>query len=72
MEEVKFWRQSLTDRERKEILFAETYKDSFEHGTDEHNRLMMIAHMAELLDRWETDVIEMSLLAAKEDDDLPD
>lgn len=47
---VENWRELLTERERAEVSLAETYKASYQHGTDGHNRLVLIAKMAETLD----------------------
>lgn len=47
------WRDQLTDRERKEVEFAELYAADFNHGTDGHNRLNLISLMAKLLDNKE-------------------
>ena len=47
------WREDLTDRERKEIEFAEDYAANFNHGTDGHIRLNLISMMAKLLDNKE-------------------
>ena len=41
----------LTDRDCKEIAFARLYASDFRHGTDGHNRLLIIAKLAELLER---------------------
>lgn len=44
------WTNELDERQCKEIAFARAYATSFSHGTDGHNRLLLIAKMAELLD----------------------
>jgi hypothetical protein len=46
------WRDGLDERQRAEIKLAEWYKLN-PHGTDGHNRLLLIAKMAELLDAKE-------------------
>lgn len=46
----------LSDRDRKEIDFARLYEADFGHGTDGHNRLLIIAKMARLLDYLEKNV----------------
>lgn len=44
------WRRTLSERQRKELLLAETYKRDFGHGTAGHNRLELIARLGEILD----------------------
>lgn len=39
---------TFTERELKEIYFALMYAYNFSHGTDGHNRLILIAKLAEL------------------------
>jgi hypothetical protein len=36
---------TLTEREQSEIKFALTYFDHFQHGTDGHSRLVLIAKL---------------------------
>jgi hypothetical protein len=45
------WEQYLDDRQLKELRFARLYAAEFAHGTDGHNRLMLIDLLATLLDR---------------------
>lgn len=47
------WESHLDQRETMEILFALKYADEFHHGTAGHNRLMLIAKLAKLLDIYE-------------------
>ncbi len=47
------WRSELDDRQNKEIDFANLYAADFHHGTDGHNRLLLIATLSGLLDRLE-------------------
>lgn len=44
------WREQLTERERMQIAWAETYAASFRHGATGHNDMLLIARLAELLD----------------------
>jgi hypothetical protein len=44
------WMKELDDRQRKEVEFARLYAGQFGHGTDGHNRLLLIAKLATLLD----------------------
>lgn len=44
------WRKELTERENKEVDFAFIYADLYNHGTDGHSRLTLIARLARLLD----------------------
>lgn len=39
----------FTEREMNEIEFAKVYEASFNHGTDGHNRLLLIAKLFEML-----------------------
>ena len=48
-----FWEQYLDERQLKELRFARLYAKEFAHGTDGHNRLMLINLLANLLDRAE-------------------
>jgi hypothetical protein len=45
------WADELDDRQRKEIELARLYATKYAHGTDGHHRLLLIAKLAELLDR---------------------
>jgi hypothetical protein len=47
----KAWETHLNERELKEVNFCREYAKNFAHGTDGHSRLMLIAKMAELLDK---------------------
>lgn len=44
---------SLNARQRSELAFAEVYVTEFNHNTDGHDRLTLIAKLAELLDEYE-------------------
>lgn len=44
------WRAARSDREQKEIRFAEVYTAEFSHGTTGHNALLLIVKLAEHLD----------------------
>lgn len=44
------WTDELNERQIKEVDFALVYDNSFNHGTAGHNRLLLIAKLAELLD----------------------
>lgn len=59
MESAKF-----TERELKEIFFALTYANGFAHGTDGHNRLMLIAKLAECVgDEYIRGLVEIAKVA---------
>lgn len=45
------WAQELDERQRKELSLARLYAKDYAHGTDGHSRLMLIAKLAELLDK---------------------
>lgn len=47
----KLWKTHFTDRQKKEIAFCVDYAKKYNHGTDGHIRLVLIAKMAELLDQ---------------------
>lgn len=53
VEHEQEWLKELDDRQRKEIEFALIYTDGFAHGTDGHNRLLLIAKLARMLDEAE-------------------
>jgi hypothetical protein len=46
----KTWRDELDERELKEVELALLYAKEFHHGTAGHNRLMLIAKLAAMLD----------------------
>jgi hypothetical protein len=48
---MKSWLDNFDDRQNKEIVFCEVYVKDFNHGTDGHNAKLIIAKMAELLDK---------------------
>ena len=48
---TEHWAAALTDRELAEINFAHVYATQFNHGTSGHNRLLLIAKLAETLDK---------------------
>lgn len=52
------WEALLSERDLSEMHFARLYAAEFHHGTDGHSRLMLLAKLAEMLDRVEreTDV----------------
>lgn len=39
----------LTERQIKEMIFALIYAEQFGHGTEGHNRLLLIAKLAQAL-----------------------
>lgn len=43
------WMDDLDERQRKEIRFARLYAEQFGHGTDGHNRLLLIARLSDKL-----------------------
>jgi hypothetical protein len=43
------WLNELDERQRKEVAFACVYRDHYAHGTDGHNRLLLIAKLFDLL-----------------------
>ena len=49
------WMVYLDERQIKEIVLARIYADDFNHGTDGHSRLILIARLADILDDMEQD-----------------
>ncbi len=47
------WQKELDERQRKEIALARIYAKDFSHGTDGHNRLLLLAKLADMLDKAE-------------------
>lgn len=45
------WMERFDERQRKEIEFSKLYAERFRHGTDGHNAKLIIAEMAEMLDK---------------------
>jgi hypothetical protein len=45
------WLDNLDERQQQEVRFARAYAAQYGHGTDGHHRLVLIAKLAELLDR---------------------
>lgn len=45
------WAIGFTKRELKEIQFCRIYARDFAHGTNGHNERLIIAKMADLLDK---------------------
>lgn len=48
---MTLWHSYFTERELKEIEFCNLYKSNFTHGTEGHNIRIIVAKMAELLDK---------------------
>lgn len=44
------WKVQLTDRERKEVEFCQQYAQNFNHGTDGHSRMLVVARLAQIID----------------------
>jgi hypothetical protein len=53
MEPMYEWQTLLDQRQRDEIELARWYAKGTKHGTDGHNRLMLLAKMADMLDEAE-------------------
>jgi hypothetical protein len=47
------WFNLIDERQQKEVNFARVYAADFKHGTDGHNRLLLIDKMAAMLDEQE-------------------
>lgn len=50
---IVHWTDSLTERQIKEVQFARDYVKNFNHGTNGHNALVLIALMADILDSYD-------------------
>lgn len=48
------WKDDLTERELKEIVFCRLYAERFNHGTDGHNIRLIVAKLSDLLDEGAT------------------
>lgn len=44
------WMTKLTERDQKELAFCQEYAKNYSHGSDGHNRMRLVATLAELLD----------------------
>lgn len=51
MSEHEAWWAELDERQRQEVRMALEYEGRFNHGTDGHNRLLLIAKLTQLLDK---------------------
>ena len=56
------WDELLDERQRKELALAILYAREFAHGTTGHNQLMLIARLAEMLDRVEGSGVDVKQL----------
>ncbi len=45
------WRSHFNERQLKEIEFCQTYAANFAHGATNHNVMMIVSQMADLLDK---------------------
>lgn len=45
------WYNLLTEREIREVEFARLYAKEFNHGTDGHNRLVLITKLVDILNQ---------------------
>jgi len=48
---MKSWLKQFDERQQKEIEFSILYLSQFEHGTDGHNAKVIIAKMADMLNK---------------------
>ena len=44
------WKAVFTERELKEITFAQVYTEHYNHGTDGHNAKVIIAKLVAILE----------------------
>lgn len=58
MEKDFTWQDLFDERQRKEIAFSRIYAREFAHGTDGHNGKIIIAKMADLLDKYFRDEVK--------------
>jgi hypothetical protein len=47
------WMNQLDERQQKEIAFCVVYAMQFAHGSSDHNRMILIARLAAMLDDCE-------------------
>lgn len=47
------WFQALDDRQKNEVVLAVEYAERFNHGTDGHHRLLLIASLVDELVDYE-------------------
>lgn len=61
------WMDLLDERQNKEMEFANIYAADFHHGTDGHNRLMLINLLMNILQSVELSGVDVkSIYSAKE------
>lgn len=58
--EVFLRENGFSDREIAECKLATIYERQFRHGTDGHNRLVIIAQLVDMLERVENGEISLS------------
>ena len=57
------WTKQLDERQQKELLLARLYNsDELRHGTDGHNRLLLIDRLAQMLDRAEDKGVDLAAM----------
>jgi len=56
------WEELLGARELQEVHLAQIYAREFNHGTTGHNQLMLIAKLADMLNRVETNGVDIPKL----------
>ena len=52
------WKAQFDERQRAEISLAKTYLKLYNHGTTGHQRMVIIAKMAQLLDDQDPSVAQ--------------
>ena len=55
---MKNWRETLDERQRKSIDFAEAYTRYYNHGAVGHNDMILIARLAAILDEQQDGEVE--------------
>lgn len=57
------WQELLDKRQLQEVKFAQLYTMQFAHGTDGHNRLMLINLLVDALNRVEASGVDIKSIA---------
>jgi hypothetical protein len=57
---MPYWFNELDARQQSEVRFAREYADRYSHGTDGHNRLLLLARLADLLDERQLYIVQMN------------
>lgn len=62
MEKPVEWVELLAERDQQEVRLSRLYAEEFHHGTSGHIEYMLIASLAEMLDRVEKSGVDIKKL----------